>query len=227
MKHAIFALKIFAHFSSTRHPRKRQHIHAPQPDVLQNTIASKYFRPSKKWQPLAWPTRPRCTCRSRQRSGGCRGSAPRARWCRTPLGDYVARRGWCVSSFPCISRLISLELCVIFVRSLSGSDDWHRAWPQQRPGSFYRSALNKRWRLEWCTSMWQWLGETKRPHSGTSLASHSFSRSSKTFSALFRATLQTIFTPFFVVQFHAFPSQFVGFGRVFGACSFVSVLLTA
>ena len=32
------------------------------------------------------------------------------------------------------------------------------------------SAPNKRRRLEWCTSMLQRLGETKRPHSGTSLA---------------------------------------------------------
>ena len=32
------------------------------------------------------------------------------------------------------------------------------------------TALNKRRRLEWCTSMLQWLGEAKRPHSRTSHA---------------------------------------------------------
>ena len=51
--------------------------------------------PSKKWQSLAWATRrsrPRWAGRSRRRSGGCGGSARKARWCRTTLGDHVVRR---------------------------------------------------------------------------------------------------------------------------------------
>ena len=55
--------------------------------------------PSQKWQPLAWATRrsrPRWACRSRRRSGGCRGYARRRKWCRTTLGDHVVRRLVCV-----------------------------------------------------------------------------------------------------------------------------------
>ena len=68
------------------------------------------------------------------------------------------------------------------------------------------SALNKRRRLKWCTSMLQLLSEAKRPHSSTSLARHTFLEVSMSFSLLFQA----IFTPFFVVQFHASPKQFLG-----------------
>ena len=66
------------------------------------------------------------------------------------------------------------------------------------------AALNKRRRLDRCTSMLQVLGEAKRPHSGTSLARHTFLEVPKQISALFQA----IFTPFFVVQFHVV-SRFV------------------
>ena len=48
--------------------------------------------------------------RSRQQSGGCRGFAWRARWCRTALADHAARRLVCVS-FPSISRYVR-DLCV-------------------------------------------------------------------------------------------------------------------
>ena len=43
---------------------------------------------------------------------------------------------------------------------------------------------------------------------GTSLARETVSGP---FLSQFQSTLQTVFTPFFDVQFHAFPSQFLGF----------------
>ena len=64
-------------------------------------------------------------------------------------------------------------------------------------------------RLEWCTSMLERLGEMNRPHLGITLARYAFLAVSATFSALSQATLQTNFT--LVVQFHAFPSQFLSF----------------
>ena len=73
--------------------------------------------------------------------------------------------------------------------------------------------------------MLQRFGDAKRPHSGTSLARHPFLEVSGPFFSQLHLTLQTIFTPFFVVQFHAFPSQFMFFclGKEgFGVCSFVS-----
>ena len=58
---------------------------------------------------------------------------------------------------------------------------------------------------EWCTSLLQRLGEAKRPHFGTFLARHTFLEVPTSFSAPFQA----IFKPFFVVQFHACPWQFL------------------
>ena len=63
--------------------------------------------PSKKRQPVAWLTqgsRPRWACRSQRRSGGCRGSARRARWCHTnawarkPEACVAAKSGFFSSS---------------------------------------------------------------------------------------------------------------------------------
>ena len=90
------------------------------------------------------------------------------------------------------------------------------------------TAPNKRRRLEWCTSMLERHGEAKRPHSGTSHARHTFLAVSTPFFSQFSPTLQ-IFTPFFVVQFHAFPSQFLVFffGREFGGLLVVSIELIA
>ena len=51
----------------------------------------------------------RLECRCRQRSGGCRGSARMARWCRTTLGDHVARRLVCVVFSFVLGPYLSME----------------------------------------------------------------------------------------------------------------------
>ena len=65
--------------------------------------------------------RPRWACRNRQRSGGCRGCARKARWCRTTWGAHVARRLVCVL----LPFVLSPDLSnyARFVRLFSGSDD--------------------------------------------------------------------------------------------------------
>ena len=147
---------MFARFTSTRHSRKKHHIHVPQPDLPQNASVCKYFRCQEgpvrtgtlchrkhgnRWHRETRRSRPRWACRSRRRIGGCR----RSRWFRTTLGDHVARILVCVSCFPCVSRLtvellIKSGACscqdadqVASVRKTSAGV-WHRARPQQRPG---------------------------------------------------------------------------------------------
>ena len=105
----------------TRHP-----ICAPQHHVSQIPSVCKHLHNEnspvrtgtrchrKKKQPLAWATRrprPCWACRSRHRSGGCRGSARRARWCRTTLGDHVVRRLVCVVFSLHFSSRISRIAC--------------------------------------------------------------------------------------------------------------------
>ena len=91
--------------------------------------AQQLFAIGKK-QPLAWAarrSRPRWACRSRKRSGGCRGSAQRARCCRTALGDHVAAEaGVCVVFSLHLSFRTSLELRVSCAFCSVGSDDKNR-----------------------------------------------------------------------------------------------------
>ena len=86
---------------------------------------------------------------------------------------------------------------VLFSRQCShtSASVWHRARPQQR--------------------------SEEAAFGGAVLARQTFLAVSTPFSALSQANiLQTIFTPFVVVQFHVVVSLF--YGRVFGVCSFVS-----
>ena len=66
------------------------------------------------------------------------------------------------------------------------------------------TAPNMRRRLEWCTSILQRPGEAKKRHLGCCSFEAHISRSAH---AIF---LFVPSTQFFVVQFHAFPSQFLG-----------------
>ena len=140
---------------------------------------------------------------------------------------------------------------------------WHRARPQQRPGVHEGGPLageagdTCRNPFFLCHSYFVALPQDKNQHltapyrrrrlecsclarrrgriGDAVLARHTFLAVSTPFSALLQATLQTIFTPFFVVQFHVFPScvavPFVVF--VMGAancitckCSWISQLFS-
>ena len=69
------------------------------------------------------------------------------------------------------------------------------------------TALNKRRRLGCCTGSMKRRGRIQ----GTSVARDTFLPIFRPLISLFQVTLQTIFTPCFVVQFHSSPSQFPQF----------------
>ena len=128
--------QVFAHFTSTHNTDSR---HMPcntatfdsNPKYLyafsqrEWSFPHKSSLPSKKWQPLAWATRrsrPRWACRPQRRSGGCRGSTRRARWCRTTLGNHAAKRFVCVLFSLHVWSRIS-RTARDFARLFCGSDD--------------------------------------------------------------------------------------------------------
>ena len=92
-------------------------------------LSAQEFYAIEKWQPQAWLTqgsRPRWACRSQRRSGGCRGSARRARWCRT--------NAWARRPEDCVAT----KSVFFFFRAAQNSDPEtsHRAARRQTTPAF-------------------------------------------------------------------------------------------
>ena len=100
----------------------------------------------KRWQSLEWATRrsrPRWACQSRQRSGGCRGCARMARWCRGTWGDHVARRLFCVLFSLCSAHITRNVFCMLYGHhcSKTSASIWHGPRRKQRPEAHEVGAL--------------------------------------------------------------------------------------